>query len=373
MTGASDVQSCDILIIGTGFYAEIMLADLAAQARKPLSVAIGGRNVERMKWLVEMCRARAANFGSPASFSAVELDSTSAETLESGIGQANPRIVVQSASAQSPWRVDNDENDWARLVAQAGFGLTLAFNSLLAFRTATAIKQLDRDITFVNTCYPDGVNQVLAQAGLPITTGVGNIGIFWSAIAGRLPFEQRADLRVLAHHRHTVEWRKPGTERSGPPVRAWIGAQEIEGIDDLTRDIQLPYRDLNWISGANAVPVLLALAGHGQVLAHVPGPNGIGGGYPVQVSQGSVGMDLPKGIDMAQAIAWNSQFEEADGVFVRDGRAIYADRVRDLLARHSPRLAEGFAVHDVEAAAAELDELRGRLTASSAGSGKNEP
>lgn len=356
-------QSCDIMVIGTGFYAEVMLADLAAHAPRPLTVVICGRNAGRMKWLVEACRARAANFNAPAAFSSLALDSTSAATLAEGIGRVRPRIVVQSASAQSPWKVDNEENEWARLVAKAGFGLTLAFNSLLAFRTASAIRDLGNSIKFVNTCYPDGVNQVLAQAGLPITTGVGNIGIFASVIGGRIPFEQRSNLRVLAHHRHIVEWRKPGAERAGAPVRAWVGDTELTGIDDLTRDIQLPYRDLNLISAANSVPVLLALAGQGATLAHVPGPNGIGGGYPVVVDHGGVRLDLPACITAEEAIAWNQQFEEEDGVFVRNGCVTYADRVRELLAEHSPELSRGFAVGDVEQAAAALDQLRSRLSA----------
>lgn len=356
-------QSCDILIVGTGYYAEIMLADLAATARSAISVVIGGRNRERMKWLVEACRARAVNFGSPASFSSIELDSTSAAALADGIRRVKPRIVVQSASAQSPWKVDIAASEWSKLVARAGFGLTLAFNSLLAFRTATALKEIGDGAIFVNTCYPDGVNQVLAQAGLPIMTGVGNIGIFSSVIGGHIPFEQRGDLRVLAHHRHVVEWRKPGAERAGAPVRAWIGDTELKDVDDLTRDVQLPYRELNVISAANAIPVLLALAGEGARRSHVPGPHGIGGGYPVMVDQSGVRLDLPSSISKAEAIAWNRQFEEADGVFVRDGRVIYADRVRDILSTYSPELAKGFAVNDVEEAAADLDVLRAKLSA----------
>lgn len=357
-----NTKSCDLLIIGTGYYAEVMLADLAATARTGISVVIGGRNVERMNWLVEACRARSVNFGSPATFSSIELDSASSAALAEGIRRVNPRIVVQSASAQSPWKVDIADSEWSRLVAKAGFGLTLAFNSLLAFRTATALKEIGDGTMFVNTCYPDGVNQVLAQAGLPITTGVGNIGIFSSVIGGRIPFEQRRDFRVLAHHRHIVEWRKPGMERAGAPVRAWIGDAEMSGIDDFTRDIRLPYRELNVISAANAVPVLRALAGEGATRSHVPGPHGIGGGYPVIVDHSGVQLDLPATLSRDEAIAWNRQFEEADGVFIRDGHAIYADRVRELLAAHSPELAKGFAVADVEGAAADLDLLRTKLT-----------
>jgi hypothetical protein len=359
----STLQSCDILVSGTGHYAEIMLADLVVAAKTPLSVVIAGRNAGRIKWLVEACRARAANFGTSVSVSGMALDSSSAARIGETLAKVNPRIVVQSASAQSPWRVDNGESEWAHLVAKAGFGLTIAFNSLLSFRTATAFGKLGLDGHFVNTCYPDGVNQVLAQAGLQITTGVGNIAIFSAVMGGRVAPEQRKDLRVLAHHRHIVEWRKPGNERAGAPIRAWVGDHEMTGIDDMTRDIQLPYRDLNLISAANAVPVLLALAGEGARLVHVPGPGGLGGGYPVMADADGVVLDLPSGITEEEAIGWNAQFEEADGVFVRDGRVIYADRVRDLLKEYSPDLAGGFLVTEVEEAAQALDELRNRLSA----------
>lgn len=357
------LPSCDILVSGTGYYAEIMLADLAAAARTPLSVVIAGRNGERIKWLVEACRARAANYGTSVSVSGAALDSSCADRIGETLSRLKPRIVVQSASVQSPWRVDNGESEWAHLVAKAGFGLTIAFNSLLSFRTATALGKLGFDTHFVNTCYPDGVNQVLAQAGLPITTGVGNIAIFSAIMGGRLPLEQRKDLRVLAHHRHIVEWRKPGNERAGAPIRAWVGDREMTGIDDMTRDIQLPYRDLNLISAANAVPVLLALAGEGARRVHVPGPRGLGGGYPVMADSNGVVLDLPSGIAEEDAITWNRQFEEADGVSIRDGRVVYADRVRDLLKAYSPELADGFPVTEVEEAAQALDELRNRLSA----------
>lgn len=359
----STIPSCDLLVSGTGYYAEVMLADLVVTAKTPLSLVIGGRNQERVNWLVEACRARAANYGTSVSVSGAIIDSSSAETIAETLAEWKPRIVVQSASAQSPWSVDNGESEWADLVANAGFGLTIAFNSLLSFRTATALNRLGLETHFVNTCYPDGVNQLLAQAGLPITTGVGNIGIFSAIIGGCLTLEQRRDLRVLAHHRHIVEWRKPGDERAGAPVRAWIGDRELTGIDDMTRDIQLPYRDLNLISAANAVPVLLALAGEGARRVHVPGPGGIGGGYTVLADTNGVSLDLPPGITEEEAITWNRQFEEADGVFIREGQVIYADRVRDLLKEVSPELAEGFSVTDVEDAARALAELRDRLSA----------
>lgn len=363
MTARSDPAAggSDILFVGTGYFTEIMLADLAIAARTPLRVVIGGRNRDRLKWLVDACRARAAIYGTKVGFESVELDSASADALVPPLAALAPRVVVQSASAQSPWKVDNKDSEWSRLVAEAGFGVTIAFHALLAWRTANALKTLGSTAHFVNTCYPDGVNQLLGAAGIQGITGVGNIGIFSAVIGGRLSLEERANLRVLGHHQHIVEWRKPGAERTGAPVRAWIGDDEIADVDDMTRDVQLPYRDLNLISAASAVPVLLGLAGEGRRRAHVPGPRGRPGGYPVTVDADGVRLDLPSGVGEADAVAWNRQFEDKDGVTVRDGRVIYAKQAQAALRPYSREIAEGFAVGEVEAAAEALAALRERL------------
>ncbi|MEH2477961.1 hypothetical protein V1282_001318 [Nitrobacteraceae bacterium AZCC 2146] len=355
------MQHSDILVIGTGYFAEIMICDIAVHAKRPVRVVIGGRNKERLSWLKEAGNARAANFGTEAIFETVLLDSSTPAIMGEGIAAVSPSVVVQSASMQSPWKVDRMDSAWSKLVADAGFGMTLAFHAVLPSRTSRALRD-GAGATFVNTCYPDGVNQVLRAAGLPIACGVGNIGIFSSIITGLVSQPQRENIRVLGHHQHLVQWRKPGTERTGAPVRAWIGDDEIADVDAMTRHVQLPYRDLNVISGASAVPVLLALAGHGKINAHVPGPGGLPGGYPVTVEKGKTSLNLPKGISEQDAVTWNKSFEAADGVSVStDGRVVYSEVAQRAIAAHSKELAAGFHVRDIEPAAKALGELRARL------------
>lgn len=356
------MRKCDILIIGTGYFAEIMVGDLAARAPAPMTVAIAGRNTGRLDWLRTAANARAAIYGRLIEFVTDVFDLGSVESVAQGLQRWAPSVVVQSASLQSPWSVDRPDSVWSRLVNNAGFGITLAFQSMLPVRTATALQALGSTACFVNTCYPDGVNQVLHARKLPIACGVGNIAIFSSVIAGSLPPRERAEVRVLAHHQHLVQWRKPGTERGGVPPRVWIGETEMTGVQDRFRPIQLPYRDLNAISGASAVPVLIALAGREDCRGHVPGPAGLPGGYPVRVSAAKVALDLPAAIGVEEAVAWNRQFEDADGVSVTaEGRVVYSPRARAALAAVSPELAEGFAVGDLEAAHAALQALRTRL------------
>lgn len=356
------MRKCDILIIGTGYFAEIMVSDLAATAPAPMTVVIAGRNVERLKWLGTAANARAAIFGSPVQFVTDTFDLRSVDSVAEGLKRWSPSVVVQSASLQSPWSVDRPDSAWSRLVNAAGFGITLAFQSMLPVRTASALQAIGSSACFVNTCYPDGVNQVLHARKLPITCGVGNIAIFSSVIAGTFAPEERAAIRVLAHHQHLVQWRKPGAERGGVPPRVWNSETEMTGVQDRFRHIQLPFRDLNVISGGSAAPVLVALAGHGDYRGHVPGPRGLPGGYPVRVSSAAVALDLPLALDVDAAIAWNRQFEDADGVSVTaEGRVVYSPRARAALGDVSAELAGGFEVGDLEAAHAELQALRTRL------------
>src|SRR3982750_4555174 len=172
------MRPCDILIIGTGYFAEIMVNDLAATSPAASTVVIAGRNIERLTWLGTSANARAAIFGRPVQFLTAPFDLRSVDSVAEGLRRWSPSVVVQSASLQSPWSVDRPDSAWSRLVNAAGFGITLAFQRLLPVRTPTALRTLGSPAAFVNTCYPDGVNQVLRACKLPITCGVGNIAIF---------------------------------------------------------------------------------------------------------------------------------------------------------------------------------------------------
>lgn len=355
------MTDCDLLILGSGYFAEVMLNDIAATAKKPVKVIIGGRNLPRMKWLVTAANARAAMFGTHARFESAEFDMASTQTIADGLSRFAPKVVVQSASLQSPWKVDGRDSKWAALVNDAGFGFTLALQAMLPTRTARALKESGSKAIFVNTCYPDVVNQVIKAQGLPITCGVGNIAIFSSIAKSVFDPQGLSSVKVLGHHNHLVDWRKPAADRTQAPVRVWVDDVEQQGILERFRDVQLPFRDLNVISGGSAVPVLLALAGTADCASHVPGPAGRPGGYPVKVSAGKVELDLPRGLGESDAVAWNLHFEQADGASVIDRKVVYSSRAREAIAQYDSGIADGFHVEDLSEAYARVSALRERL------------
>ena len=354
-------RKCDVLIAGTGFFAERIAFDLAVTTTRPMTVAIGGRNRERMDWLAMAANGRAAVFGNPVVFHTAPVDWTSPETVAESVGPCDPGVLVQAVSIQSPRVIEQPDTPWGQVIARAGYDVTGIFQAVLAARSGAAMGLAGNRGTMVNCCYPDAANQILAAKGLPIACGVGNIEILACMFAADLGIRRRGSLRLLAHHANLGQWHKPAAARVGTPPRVWLDGVELDGVFARFAHIDLPVTPLNVVSGCTAVPVIQALAGHGDYVGHVPGPDGLPGGYPVTIRGGALELDLPAGLGRDEAVAWNRAFEEAGGMVVDDGRVRFSGGVGNEMATLCPPIAGGFHVDDLEEAVAELEAVRSRL------------
>jgi hypothetical protein len=98
-------------------------------------------------------------------------------------------------------------------------------------------------------------------------------------------------------------------------------------------------------------------------LCHVPGVDGMAGGYPALVSRSGIELALPDGMTRAEALAVNQAAARWDGVerIEDDGTVVYtraaADARADVLGHRVERLAPG----DHDAAADELLARRDAL------------
>ena len=84
------------------------------------------------------------------------------------------------------------------------------------------------------------------------------------------------------------------------------------------------------------------LPGGSAVHASCPGVDGHYGGYPVCVAGGDVAFDLPPGLTLEDAVAFNASLARDDGIerVEADGTVIYTDAARAILADIDPVLAE---------------------------------
>jgi hypothetical protein len=337
----------DILIFGTGSFAGRIAMDLAATATKPVAVAIAGRNRDRLQWLRTAGNARAAMFDRPARFFTYEVDLSVADAAAGALAAVEPQVVVQAASFQTGAVISHQGNAWTRLVAEGGLSATAVLQAPLSISVARAIKAMRPNAHFINCCFADVVNPLIAALDLPITCGVGNIAILSHAFSGLLALGP-GRLKMLAHYQNLSAWRQAAAARSGPPARVWIDGAEIDDVYRRFAAVQLTREPAIEISGASGVPLMLAMAAGREWSGHVPGPRGLPGGYPVRHRAGTIELDLPPGLTRTAAITWNLRYEQDSGLVVENGRAVYTGRLRERMAAFSPDLAAGFLVRDID-------------------------
>ena len=322
----------DILVLGTGSFAARIVFDLAATASRPISVAIAGRNRERLAWLRTAANARAVVFGRSAIFFTRIVDLLAHDDVVALIGRDRPTVIVQAASPQASSVIGTRGDAWSKLVAEGGLSATAVFQALLSTRVAQALRDTGIDCHFINCCFPDVVNSLIAAANLPVSCGVGNIAILSNAFAGELQIRDHGALKVLAHYQTIAPFRLPPTARRGPAPRAWIGDSEVSEVFRTFAAVSITPEPAIEISGASGVPLMIAMAAGDTWGGHVPGPNGLPGGYPVVFRRGMIELDLPPSLKRDEAIAWNARFEEINGLTVGgDGFVRYTGVLREKL------------------------------------------
>jgi hypothetical protein len=204
------------------------------------------------------------------------------------------------------------------------------------------------------------VNPLLRGLGLPVFCGAGNANLLAAVLQRGLGLPDQRRLRVLAHHRHLYGLDDPEGE-----VRAWLDGQPIGDVASLLRPVRVVGRDdRNPVSGRAAAAIVAHIVANGELLTSVPGPLGLPGGYPVRISGARIDLNLPPGLDVGDAIAWNRRQSLLDGADVgEDGEVRFAPSVAEELARSLPELAHGFPASRAVEACWRVDELRQRVRA----------
>jgi hypothetical protein len=207
------------------------------------------------------------------------------------------------------------------------------------------------------------VNGMIKAMGHDVACGMGNVAILSNVFAGSAATPLGAEVKVLAHYQNLAAWRRRPEERGGPAPRVWLDGTEVGDVYARFADIQLTPEPVIEISGASGVPMLLAMAAGREWRGHVPGPNGLPGGYPVRLTtDGTLVLDLPVGLAESEAVAWNASFEAQNGLVVSpEGRIGFSGILGARLGEHVNALREGFAVQELEAVCEELLRLRDRL------------
>jgi hypothetical protein len=348
-----------VVLFGTGSLARSIAYNLATTmvSSTPLNVLIVGRRRVEAEELAFVARGRAGAAGAGHAFEPLMASWADVSVAGEILYQRRPVVAIVAASEQSPWELAGDADAWAQLVKRGGFGITLPLNASLTSQVFRAANGIEPRPFFVNACYPDAVNSLLAALGpSDRLVGVGNAAIIESLYRGAFPETQT--VRVVAHHRHLGEL-SIGDEQDPPVVYADGKRASLTAVAGALRGIR--GMELSWVTGASVSRLIGALVADRPFLGSVPGPLGEIGGYPVTVARGAITIDLPTGVSMTDARDINTRAALREGVVVQDGAAHFSPAARDALMQYGYPFADGFAASSLPDAVSELRSQRERL------------
>ncbi|NRQ32614.1 potassium transporter TrkA [Nonomuraea sp. NN258] len=323
-----------LVVIGTGGLARGLCYALATVTRIPLTVVVVGRDQERAAEVRYVSAARAALAGAPVRFRAESVDLSNDDALAELLSRLAPEGLLLAASSQSPWERTTAPSAWTSLVSRAGFGLTLPFQAELTLRAGRALAAVRPSAWFVNACFPDAVNPVLAASGVPVLCGIGNAGLLATSLQAALDLPDQRRLHVLAHHVHlhaphgdpdeTSDTDRTGESDKTGEVLAWLDGEPVAEPGELLAAQRAADRaELNHVTGLSAATLVLGLLSGARTHTSVPGPLGLPGGYPVLLDGAGLELRLPAGWSVERAVAFNQRCAARDGVVVTGDRITF--------------------------------------------------
>ncbi|MGF7162465.1 hypothetical protein FHS85_004119 [Rhodoligotrophos appendicifer] len=336
-----------LMIFGLGNVGGQLVEFLARIPHLGWRIVAAGRDAER-----GLRKTRSALFG--ASYMGLypdiefrQADLTDLDATAALMHDEQPEIVVNAASFAAWWLRDLLPPDIRAELLSIGPGLWAAAHMTPSFSLMRAIERSGTAPRFLNVSYPDVVNVALAKVGPGPTIGVGNIDLLVPAIqyvaAKRLAAPMRHIVPyVVAHNHHSYNILTRGTTcghdfylkivLAGTDVTDRIDRSSL--IAEIAAEASIPTAaGASSLAAGSLCKVLLAVMTDSGERSHIPGPNGLPGGYPAIVSAAGAEVMLPGNLSLAEAIAINEVGQRAEGVeaIESDGRILYTEAAQRVL------------------------------------------
>ncbi len=348
-----------------------MILEAAARAGDFDEIVVASRSPGRAQKKVNNARIGGAIEGRFPAITCVPFD-LHAEDAPARLARIAPDVALAAPSMMPWWVLDTLEGEIgakARAVPFAGF-MACHLAPVARLRDAWAASGLA--CPWINASYPDVINAVLARTGPAPLCGVGNvveaIPKFRFVIAEALGAEPgRIAIKLVAQHALEYYIYSDGQAAERPPylLEATLDGRDVSHLagDAVYSAFPVPYElDFNLYTVSAAMIALPALVSDDWTPTHVPGPEGLVGGYPVALSRQGLRLDLPAAWTRAEAETVNHASMRFDGVadIEADGTVVYTDETAAALGHLLGRRVECLRLADAPALA---DELRAAVGA----------
>ncbi|MFT7392187.1 MAG: hypothetical protein ACI9ZH_002424 [Paracoccaceae bacterium] len=229
-----------------------------------------------------------------------------------------PDIVLTTATLMPWWQVDRST------AAKLPFGgyVSLHLAVMKTFRDRLA--EADLNAIWIGASYPDVLNPILHRTGFGPLCGIGNVAEpipkLIAGLSRRLNTSPGAiAVKLVAQHAFEYHAFADAPTGDAPP---FLLHAEADGADvtAMAREMLLapfPFTyDLffNRVTASAAIQAFRAFLSPGPTATHLPGVNGLVGGYPVIVRDGAATLDLHPSWSETEAIDTNRRSLPYEGI-----------------------------------------------------------
>lgn len=360
-----------ILFLGLGSLGSRVLDMFLASAHGH-KATVGSRRVEAANERVNLSCLVGLSLGFEHDVDVVHVDLNNVEQTTHTLQRLKPDVIFSAVSLQSWWVISELPPEDFRALDAAQFGPWLPMHLTLVRNLMLAVRAAGLDSIVINCSFPDAVNPILKSVGLQPTVGIGNVANTIPALriaaASQLNCAVSAvTVRVTAAHYVSHRLPRHGDTGDAPfHLRVDVGDVDVTRRLDVPKLLKFVATRLRRTTGktgqsltaASAISILRAVADDTGAMCHAPGPLGLPGGYPVNVSSSTVSLALPQDLEVQEAIRINQDGLRFDGIdrIHSDGRVEFTASSAEIMKRLLGYSCASMSVADSGTCAAELGE-----------------
>ncbi|WP_374651916.1 hypothetical protein [Dongia sp.] len=339
-----------LLLISLGKLGGAVLEAAARDGRFP-HIIVATRNIAHARAKANAARIGAALEGQYPRIDVVAFDFNAPNAPEI-LRKIQPDLMFAAPTYLPWWKVAASGNAKLKALPFAGW-LACHLAPMLTLRAAWEKSELH--CPWVGGTYPDVVNAILHMTGQGPSIGIGNISEclpkirFLASQHTNAPIPELV-IKLVGGHALSSSFYRDEAIKELPPFLLqvlWHGHDISLAVKDKLRSVKMAVEhdaEINRITASAALDVLASLLSDEPYALHAPAPNGLVGGYPVNISRKGVAVDLPREWMLEQALGVNAAALAFDGITAieKDGTVIFTEKtaaaLKALLGEEWPRL-----------------------------------
>jgi len=369
------MHNADVLIIGLGNLGGKILEQLCRESRvSKIIVSTTRKDYGKKKVNTEKAGANQLGYHPDVKIEKINL-LDSVEKIGEKLRNINPKIIVNTASMITPWiKTSLPDETLEPLYQVSGLGPWIALQLRLVYRLMSAIKLSKIDSKVINASYADAVNPALKSINLSPLAGGGNLDNI-ATMARLIVAKDRKikprDIQIfLVQHYYNNRWLSCGflekryCKKPAPfYLKILVESNDITDQYDSLKLLMKTGCGINRVDGppgdsitaSSFVKHILAILHDTNIFTHVPGPNGLIGGYPVHLGKNYAELALPNDISQEEAFKINLEGQRRGGIqnITKKGEIIFTDSVYETQKKIFNFDCKSFFVNDVNEVADE--------------------